>query len=294
MANEVLFIGGLLNFVDPLFGWQLYIWGWVVFLVFAVISYLLWRYVVWTNYKPMWGHYDSYKAISGSAFIFNLSLVCELLSERAAKCIFDYSKWIYEDDNPIPVIGRIRGLLFNYAIVFLPELTYAQAVLYKLGRRNMDVEIAKRLQNNEWESSPSVNIDGIPTDMILDAGRWTVPDSPEHKTIVSFCESWNETNPNDQIHSYSKFQRYLLEKRINPPPEGINPAVLIPWIRIDSTFPINQGDTTTLGAVRQLAFDMETEEANQFSRYYMPVLFGSFGFAVLLLVIRVLSHKPVA
>lgn len=282
-------MGGLFNITDPLFGWQLYIWGWIGFIFLSIICWVVWRYAKWEPFKPLWGLYYAYKGESHAAFIFNRGLICELLSEKDAKCIFDYSKWEYEDEswiNKLPIIGRIKKIFFNYAKVFLPELDFAHSVLYKFGGRNMDVEIAKKLQNYEWESASSVNAGGIHVDMILDADNWSVKKSPQHKAIIKHCETLNEANQTDQIHSYSKYQRLLIENKISPA-DGITPFVTIPWIRIDSTFPIKVGDNTTLGATRQAAIEMENEDATQLSRYYLPILVGSFGFAALILLVRI-------
>lgn len=280
MSNEILWMGGILNYTDPLFGWQMYIWSWVFLIVLAGIAWLAWRYGQWEPYKPLWGLFYAFKGRSSAAFIFNMGLICELLSERHAKCIFDYSKWKYEGLN------KFQALIFNYATVFIPELDLAHALLYKFGGVNMDVDIAKRMQNYEWESASSVTTGGIHVDMILDADDWSVQDSPQHKAIAAQCETLNEANPADQIHSYSKYQRLLIENKIQPAP-GIKPFVTIPWTRIDSAFPIRVGNNTMSGARRQAAIEMEEEDATQFSKYYLPILFGCFGFAIVLLLIRV-------
>ena len=283
MSNEVLYLGGIFNYTDPLFGFQLYIWSWLALIFLSVIAWLAWRYGQWEPFKPLWGLYHAFKASSNAAFIFNMALICELWSERQAKCIFDYSKWTYEG------IAAWQKPFFNYATAFLPDLDFAHALLYKYGGRNMDVEIARKMQNNEWEEASSVNAGGIHTDMILDADSWSVRASPQHKIVEKFCETHNQANESDQIHSYPKFQR-LLSERVITAPEGIKPFVTIPWVRIDSTFPIDVGDNTTLGAVRQAAIEMENEDATSLSKYYFPILGGGFGFALLLLAMRFSIH----
>lgn len=285
MSNEVLFLGGIFNYVDPFFGVQIYLWAFLAIVVLGVVAWIAWRYGMWEPYKPVWGLYYAFKAVSQAAFIFNSGLVAELLSERDAKCIFDYANWKYTG------IGRIQKWLFNYATVFLPDLPLAKAILYKYGGRNLDVEIAKKMQNYEWEKYSSVTLGGIHTDMILDADNWSVRDTPQHKIIESECEKWNDANPDDQIHAYSKYMRYTTDGDVPrlAQAEGVKYRVLIPWSRIDSAFPTDGGDNEDAGAVRQFAREMEEQDNNNLSKYYIPVLAGGVGIILMLLATRIVG-----
>ena len=282
MSNEVLWLGGLLNFTDPVFHLQAYIWLWLFLLVITGVCYAAWYYGKWMPFKALHGLYYAYKSKTFAAFIFNSELIAELVSEREAKCIFDYSKWEYEG------LSRFKALLFNYATVFLPEITWAQAIMYKFGKVNLDVEIAKKMQDYEWERASSVTVGGIHTDMILDADRWTVPESPQHRIVEETADKWNDANKNDEVHSYSKFQRYLLEGKI-PCPKGIRPTITVPWIRIDSAFPLELEDNEMAGARRQKAEEDAEVEKNVVAKFYIPLLVGSFLLAGIIFTFRFLS-----
>jgi len=286
-----VFFGGILNYADPLFNQPIYIYSWIFVIICTIFAYIIWRFSIWAGYKSVWGLYYAFKAMSQAAFIFNKGLISELLSERDAKCIFDYSKWGYELPNSrIPVIGsKIQHILFNYASAFL-NIDFAHALLYKLGGRNMDVEIAKKFQNYEWESESSVTTGGIHCDLIADLDDWSVKTSPQHAIIESTAEQHNDANPDDQIHSYPKFQRKLLEGTLNCPP-GIKKTVTIPWVRIDSAFPVIIANNEAAGSIREVALELERDEAAEFSKYYLKILFGCFGFAILLLLIRIITIK---
>ena len=80
----------------------------------------------------------------------------------------------------------------------------------------------------------------------------------------------------------------IIENKIQPA-KGVTPFVTIPWPRIDTAFPIGLGDVITAGAVRQAAIEMEDEDATQLSRYFIPILVGCFGFAFLILAVRVIT-----
>ena len=290
--TNILFIGGILNIVDPIIGMQLYKWSWVFLLILAGVIYLAYRYGKWEPFRPLWGMYYAFKASSKAAFIFNRNMHAELISERDAKCIFDYSKWDYENIGTwgvnVPIIGRVLNWIqikiFYYPCVFL-DIDPLHGMLYKFGGVNKDVEIAKKLQNNEWDDSPSVTSGGILIDMILDADSWSVKGSKQHKIIERTAELWNETNPDDQIHSYVKLQRYF-NLNIIPIPDGISHRNIVSWSRMDSGCPTNIFGASQAGAKRQEAKNAEDEGNNPFGKYYIPLAVAAFGFAIIILMFR--------
>ena len=296
-----LFLGGIFNIVDPIVGQQLYKWSWVFLLICAGAVWLIYRYGKWEPYKPLWGMYYAYKGVSKAAFIFNRILHAEMLSERDAKCIFDYSKADYEgmnrwgDLNPsglrFPIISTVLDFiqmkLWYYPTAFL-DIDPLTAILYKVGGVNMDVQIAKKLQNYEWDDCPSIHSGGILIDMILDADNWTIKDSPQHKIIVDTAERWNELNPTDQIHSYLKFYKKIKSGELNCP-LGIVLDIVVPWSRMDSGCPVRMLGAEQAGAKRQEARDIEEDNTNPLTKYYMPIIMGTFGIAALILIIRFMS-----
>ena len=283
MTGEIVFLGGIFNITDPFFHWQLYIWTWIGACIFSVVCWVAWRYGPWEGYKAMWGLYYAFKAESNAAFISGLQLYFIMRSESDAKCIFNYRGWDYELPRGRLPEG-IRRIFFNYATAFI-DLDWAHALVYKFGHRNMDVEIAKSLQNHEWEEAPSTTIGGIRTDIILDADLWVPRDTPQHKAIEEFCYGWNEAHIDDQIHSYPKFQR-MMSAGMFQPPVGVKKEIVIPWVRIDSAFPIAKEDNETAGWKRQAAEEMASEEQSALSKYYMPILGGGFGMAALIFIGR--------
>jgi len=289
MAGEIVFLGGYFNITDPLFHWQLYIWTWVLAIVFSIICWVAWRYGPWKGYEALWGLYYAFKAESNAAFISGLQLYFVMRSEADAKCIFRYKDWNYELP-PSRVPDGVRKIFFNYATAFLDDLDWAHALVYKFGNRNMDVEIAKLLQHHEWEEAPSTTIGGIRTDVILDGDLWVPRDTPQHKAIEAYCQGWNEANPEDQIHSYPKFQRYMTEGKILPP-DGVKKDVIIPWVRIDSAFPLAKEDNETAGWKRQAAEEMANEEQTSLSKYYIPMLAGGFALAFLIFIGRLITFS---
>ena len=172
----------------------------------------------------------------------------------------------------------------------MPKLDFAHALLYKFGGRNLDVDIAKKLQNFEWEAASSVVTGSIHVDLILDSDRWSVRDSQQHGIVEMLATQWNDANPDDQIHAYPKFQKYLIDGKIECPP-GIIKGITVGWTRIDQAFPINVANSEAAGPVREMALEMEQEEAMEFRKYYFYILGGGLGFAILIVLIRFFSMK---
>lgn len=278
-----LFLGGIFNYQDPILGQPLYIYSWIFLAILIVVLWVAMRYGQWEKYRPFWGIFYAYKHQTQAAFIFNIGLISEVVSEREAKCIFDYSKWSYEGLN------RVQAFLFNYSTVFLDNIDFAHALLYKFGGRNLDTEIAKKMQNYEWEAESSVTTGGIHADLILDANNWSVRTSPQHAIVEATAEQWNNANPSSQVHAYPRFQKMLTAGIINCPP-GIVKSTLVPWSRIDAAFPLGMSNKAP-GPVREMALEMENEDKMELKQYYLPVLFAGVGFAVLLLIIRVIIMK---
>ena len=285
MTGEVVFLGGLLNIVDPLFHLQLYIWSWILIAIFMAVSHVAWRYGPWEGYKALWGLYYAYKAESNAAFISGPQLYFNLVSEAAAKCIFDYRGWNY-DLPPSRLPDVFRRFAFYYPTAYLDDIDWAHAFIYKFGHRNMDVEIARKLQEYEWEESPSTTIAGTRVDIILDADLWAAKGTPQHKAIEAYALQWNAQNPNNQIHSYHKLQRLMTKGMIEIP--GVKSEITIPWTRIDASFPIAMEDNETAGYKRQKAEEESIEDAKPLVSPILVMVAG-FGFAFVILIFRFVS-----
>jgi hypothetical protein len=294
MTGEyVVFLNGFFNIVDPIFHWQLYLWLCVFFGIIGIASYAGWYYGKWMPFKPLHGLYYAAKAGSDAAFVCGPQLYFTLNSEAEAKCIFDYGKWGY--DLPPMTLGSIqlgwkwldaiRRFFFNYATAFPIGLSPRDALTHKLAGINDDVKIAKALQGDEWEGAPSVTVGTTPTDIILDTYRWIDRASPQHKIIEDFALKWNRENPRNQIHSYSKFLRLM---ELGPEaggfeaPSGLVTEVIVPWERIDASFPLKLQDNEMAGYRGQLAAEEAEEEKDQDKNLGIKILLGVGIFAAVI------------
>lgn len=287
MADS-LFLGGVFNIVDPVIRWQLYLWGWVALFIFTGICALFWHFLKWKPLAPFHGLYHEWKNGGNTAFIFDGDLRGEMIAERNAKCIFDYSKATYVlNTDGIPVLGRIRRFFFYYPTAYLKNIGWLHAIVWKFGGVNKDVDIARFLQNGEWERNPSVICAGVPVDIVIDTDNWTLPDSKQHKAIENCADMWNELNPKDQIHSYSKFSRYLIEGKITCP--EVKKEAIAPWIRIDGSFPTEFKDNELAGKKMQMAIKADEDDRTALNGLGIKVLIGCVAFAALILISRVLA-----
>ena len=278
----VLFFGGVFNIVDPVIHFQLYIWFPILLTVLGIFSWIGLYFGGWKPYEPLWGLYHSWKAGSNAAFIFDDNLIGEMVSERIAKCIFDYSKVEYEYDN------FFERWLGYYPTVYLNNISPLEAIVYKFGGVNKDVEIARHLQNGEWERSPSVVCGGVPVDIVIDSDNWTIRNSPQHMAIEKCAAAWNELNPKDRIESYSKFQRYLDEGKLSCP--EVKQDSLVTWTRINNGFALNQEESDYAGKKRQMAEQEYDKDAMAMNRLAVYVFIGCLCFAILIFVVRFGTH----
>lgn len=293
MTDTALFLGGLFNITDPFLHLQIYIWGWLIISVFATFAHIGWYYAGWKPYAPLHGLYWSYKNGSNAALIFDQNLIGEMISERDAKCIFDYGSYDYRLTT---YGGRIGGLInwfkkktFYYPTVYLDNISPLHALVYKFGHVNKDVEIARHLQNGEWERSPSMVCGGVPVDVIVDADNWTIRNSIQHKAIERSADMWNETHPEDQVHSYSKYLKYLMNGNITKPDE-ITMVLNVPWVRVDSAFPLGLEENEYAGKRRQMAEQEYNADEAFKNKLALYVLIAGVGLAIGILIVRLITH----
>lgn len=289
-----MMLGGLFNILDPVFGLPLYMWAWVLMLVFVGVSYILGYFAMWKPYLPFHGLYYAWKHGSNAAMIFDQALVGEMVDEKTAKCIFDYSKEEYEIEIPnvppalVGIVSAIYTKIFYYPTQYLKNITPLEAIVYKFGNVNKDVEIARHLQDGEWERYPSINCSGVDVDIVIDTDNWTLSNSKQHKAIERCARQWNELNPKDRVESYAKFQKKLLSGEIKCP--EVKPMAFVSWTRIDSGFPMDLQESDWAGKRRQMA--EEQFDADQISKNKMAMwlLFGSLGLAGLVILVRLITH----
>lgn len=278
---SVLFLGGIFN--TQILGLQLYYYAWIAILILAGVMWLIWYYGQWKPYGPLHGLYYAYKAGSNVAFVFDAALIGEMVAEKDAKCIFDYSKWDYE----IPG-GWFAKKAFYYPTAFLDDIDFLHGLIYRYGKVNKDVEIARMLQNGEWERSPSAVCGGVPLDIIIDTDNWTLRKSPQHKAIERVASQWNELNPDDQIHSYSKFQKKLIAGEVQCP--ELKTDHLVSWTRVDAGFPMDLEESDWAGKRRQMAEQEYNQDQISKNRMALYVLIAGVGLAALVIVIRFVTY----
>ena len=282
-----LFFGGAFNTADPIFNFPIYIWLWVVLVILAIVFAIIHHFVRWKPLAPFHALFYEWKNGGNVAFIFDGDLRGEMVEEKIAKCIFDYSKqeYVLPTDGK-PVIERINRWLFYYPTAYL-KIDFAHAIFYKLTGVNKDVEIAKSLQNGEWERNPSVICTGVPVDIVIDTDNWTIRASKQHAAIERAAELWNDANPTDQIHSYGKFQRYLISGKIAC--DGLAKTAIAPWIRIDGSFPTEMKENEWAGKKMQMAVNADEQDSGFFNSIGLKVLAGGVAFGILLIIIRFAS-----
>lgn len=292
MVNP-LFLGGIMNIVDPVIRVQLYVWMWLGFVILALLIHVGYKYGTWKNYAPLHGLYHAKKAGSNSAFIFDINLHGEMVEEKVAKCIFDYSKEGYEIEVPvIPVIGRLVHWFYvkiaYYPTAYLDNIDPLTAIVYKFGGVNQDVQIARSLEGGDWERAPSVTCGGVDVDIIIDSGNWTIRNTPEHRAVEKHARLWNSEHPTDQIHSYMKFQRYLLNNNIIAP--ELKADIVIPWVRTQTGLPLDLEESDWAGKRRQMAEQEYNADLIMKNKFAVWILIGGLGLSFFVIAVRLITH----
>ena len=126
---------------------------------------------------------------------------------------------------------------------------------------------AKKAQK-VWDHSPSGMIGRVQTDLIFDEGEWTDVSSPNRQEIDKAVVMWNETNPEDEIHTLIMFGHLLQTGKIQCP---IDKDIVIPWLRIRAAMtPKSIGNFA--GYIRQLSETIGVESVQNLNNYGILIL----------------------
>lgn len=141
----------------------------------------------------------------------------------------------------------------------------------------------------DWKEITSGQIGVIGTDIIVDIGKWTNTDSNDRYIIEEIADKWNIDNPDDQIHSFYKFIKYIEENKIKT---DIKTHTMVEWIRIESAFPKMRKKAAYAGYIRQLAEKFDKEDKIKFDNMAVWLLGGSIGISALFIIGKFLISKP--
>jgi hypothetical protein len=184
------------------------------------------------------------------------------------------------------VLPWLVSTLFFYPTHYLKDISWNEAVMYKIGGINYDCKIAQILQGGEWDRYPVVICGGIPVELIYDTDQWCKKNSVQNKAIKKFAKQWNLDHPTDQIHTFSKLQRYHDEGMINDEDiPGVSFEYIVPWVRIDSGFPYYPKSDYE-GKLRQMA-QLKNKERDASTPLIYLILIIAAGVVALLGILAV-------
>jgi len=171
-----------------------------------------------------------------------------------------------DEDMNLKLVSEARGkLIFNEAI-----------------------EEAKKAEK-DWRNVTSGQIGIVGTDIILDLDKWTTPDTNTRYLIEEAVDEWNINNPDDQIHSFSKFMEYCEKGKISV---EFPTMVYIDWIRLEAAFPKNRNKAAYAGYIRQLAEKLDKEERSKLTDVSLYIIGGAVIVSALFILGKFLLHKP--
>lgn len=267
------FFAGVFNY-PILFGIQVYFWLFIAWILFIVGAEIFWRFTFWDPITPFHGLFRAFTDGSKAALVGDMNLDWALLSEAGATIIFppEYYSWAYTQ--------------LGWWIKF-------RAWLYK---PDFSASIAAKLEGKR-DDPTMITIGKIATYLIIDAEWWTDKQSEQRQAIIKATDKWNHDNPNDQIHRFSTFIKYIKDGRIgtNGPlvkPDEVVLERVVPWARITAAFPIIRSDAAWAGFIRQIAEEMWGASNVDMNRWAVYILiFGACLCAAMFLSSWIFPHQ---
>lgn len=273
-------LGGAMN--TAFFGVPVYLFAGLALVILAIVieGGMWWFY--WKPFEYMHGLYRAYWDKINAVFIGDLMNRYQLIPENRAKLVHlheDYEKLydaFFRKKDPLTRMSVWLGRKFG---------------------RNYDMMIAKDLEPGVQES-PVVQAGVIPVDMIFDFDQWVYTNTPQRREMIALTDKWNEANPDDEIYTIAKFQRYFIAGKFKEIPYDtsiLKPTVKISWSRIKSAFPPEENEAAYAGYERQLAEDMDRAEETDLKKYMWAVIGMTILFAIMMMGLRmmhIIGHAP--
>jgi len=206
--------------------------------------------------------------------------------------VFSNAYWILMFWNPLkPLHGLWRANWDKTDAALLADIDINLKLVSEARAKvifNESIEDAKAGEK-EWKNITSGQLGTTGTDIILDLGKWTNIGTTERYAIEEATDNWNLNNPEDQIHSFYKFQKYCMENKIEV---DIPTLMAIDWIRIESAFPKKRNKAAYSGYIRQLAEKLDKEEKSKLDGMALWIIVGSVIVSGLFVLGKFLMHKP--
>ena len=265
------FFGGLFNITF----WNIQVYFFLapaaLLLYFAAFAY--WVHFKWGMMTPFHGLWYAIQSQSEVVFVSDLKLNFALISESAAKLVFDKARY-----NSIAADTSSAWTRFR---MWMSPVDQA-------------VHIAKYLQGS-WDSKPMTNIGSIPASILLDAYGWTKAVSPQRVAISKVVDEWNDIHADDQIHSLSKAWQYMDSGKLLKP-DSVDLYVKIPWVRIDNAYPKKRYEAERGGFIRQIALNIVNgmySKGLNMTTAGIVVFIACFVFSCIMFFFKYSAHVPV-
>jgi hypothetical protein len=272
---EQPFLNGVLNvgfFGVPLYGWII---G-AVALILATMEFAF-QYFYWKPMEYVRGIWAANKAESKAVFVGDMKNRFEIYDEAKAKLVHPH-----EEYTPL------------YKAFFAGTDKAVMARLHKLSGKNLDMKIAQHMEGDEYLPDKSLTtVGGNETDLVIDLGEWTFPNSAAHKEVIRIVNLWNDIHvtgneeTDDGIYSYAKLSYYIFTGKFDIPfnERILKPTVMVPWSRVKAAFPPQESEASYAGFERQRAKEMQDESA-QLNEYTTWMIAMTVVIAIILLGMR--------
>lgn len=264
------FFGGIFN--TGFWETPLYVFFIPVAMLLYFVAWAYWAHFRWDMMAPFHGLYVAMMGRSDVIFKTDFDLNFILKSESGACLVFEKDR---------------------YNALVEHKYKWLTGISKRLRPVDQSTDFAKFLQGT-WETKPVVNIGSIPASILLDANGWTKEISHERAAIAKECDFYNETNPNDQIHSLSKAWKYMNEGKIITPP-NVKLYINVPWVRIDNAYSSSRNPASWGGFLRQLAENLAQQAAKgglNMTWAGIIVFVSCLAISVGMFIMKIMAHTP--
>lgn len=277
-----MFLGGILNYLDPIVGWQLYVWVIIGMLVLCGIVYALMYYIVWSPLQCVGGIFYGLKTRTHAALVLSKSRRADIITETEAKAIFDV-----ENPNDFEYDGSL-GRIKDYPSAEHPE-NFFDALERKITGRNRTLQYIEAITNQPIPREGHASVSGCPLEIVSDEDDWTVKGSRQNNAIRDACLDWNSKHPDDLILTYLQFRDKVLTNQM-PCPRGVQMTTTISWKRIDDSFPLIINPNAAAGRIREISGLLKAQDKKEVAKYALYILVLSFGLAGLIMIYKLVVH----
>jgi hypothetical protein len=251
----------------------------VVAILVIVMHAGIWA-AYWRPQGCLTGIHYAYKSATKAVFTGDLHNRYSLVQESKAKLVHPASEY--------------APLYFEYFKKHYDGLeAVIKGIIGRILKTDYSIHIAKTLEKDYLTDKRLCSIGPVEASLIIDSQDWLYPDNAQKREIKRVVDMWNEANPNDEIFSIAKFQKYLQDGHFD---DVINHSLIkkyttIPWQRLNQALPSFEKTSDSLGFDLTRAREMDEKHEKSMEGYIPLIIVLTVVMAILIFAANVWFKK---